>query len=159
MAVEKNFVVYNPVSTPELNANIRMEVGFSNLIHLEYELFQSKYNLDECIVGKVYFVSVMMKVKTVEIHLVKNETIGSGLNKKSDIELISKFELIDGNPAAGELAPIRMFINSFETLSPTYRELNNTVSVKYYLKFVVIDDEDRSFYKQQEITLWRKCIN
>ena len=158
LAVEKCFIVCNPSIPPELNANVRMEVGFNNLIHFEYELFQSKFHLEESIIGKIYFVEVNMKIKTVEVHLIKIESIGSGMNKKTDLNLISKFELIDGNPAAKEIVPIRMFISSFENLTPTYREINNMVSVKYFLKFVVINEDDKSFFKQQEITLWRKNI-
>jgi vacuolar protein sorting-associated protein 26 len=154
LTVEKNFKVQNVKPAPELNPNIRMEVGISNLIHFEYELYQSKFSLEECIIGKIFFIQVAMKVRALEIHLIKRETIG----QKSDTALLSKFEVIDGNPAAEEIVPIRMFINSFE-LSPTYKDINNIVSVKYFIKFVVIDESEKSFFKQQEIILWRSSIN
>jgi vacuolar protein sorting-associated protein 26 len=134
-----------------------MEVGISNMIHLEYELYQSKFYLDQCIIGKIYFVRVNMKVKAAEVHLIKRETLGSGPNQTVDSNLITKFEVIDGNPASGEIVPIRMFINSYE-LSPTYKDINSYVSVRYFLKFVIIDEEDKSFFKQQEITFWRRSI-
>lgn len=159
LAIEKEFMVYNPIPPPELNANIRMEVGIGNMIHLEYELFQSKFHLDECVIGKIYFIDVLMRVRGIEVHLIKVESIGSGVNKKLDTDLIYKFEIVDGCPEANEVVPVRMFINSYETLSPTYRDVNNMVSVKYYLKFVVVSEDDKSFFKQQEISLWRKTIN
>ena len=37
-----------------------------------------------------------------------------------------------------------------------YRNINNKFSVKYYLNLVLVDEEDRRYFKQQEITLWRK---
>ena len=154
LSIEKNFLVYNPVPEPELNANVRMEVGVSNSIHMEYELFKNKYHLQDCIVGKIFFIKVAMKVKTIEIHFVKKEMYGGN---KSDTVLISKYEIVDGCPADGDVVPIRMFLNGF-TLSPTYKELNNVMSIKYFLKFVVFDDDGKSFYKQQEITLWRKSF-
>ena len=43
-------------------------------------------------------------------------------------------------------------------LTPTYRNVNNKFSVKYYLNLVLVDEEDRRYFKQQEITLWRKEI-
>jgi vacuolar protein sorting-associated protein 26 len=132
-----------------------MEVGISNMIHLEYELYQSKFYLDQCIIGKIYFVRVNMKVKAAEVHLIKRETLGSGSNQIVESNLITKFEVIDGSPASGEIVPIRMFINSYE-LSPTYKDINSYVSVRYFLKFVIIDEEDKSFFKQQEIIFWRK---
>ncbi len=125
------------------------------MIHLEYELYQSKFYLDQCIIGKIYFVRVNMKVKAAEVHLIKRETLGSGSNQIVESNLITKFEVIDGSPASGEIVPIRMFINSYE-LSPTYKDINSYVSVRYFLKFVIIDEEDKSFFKQQEIIFWRK---
>ncbi len=156
--VEKTFIVQNPIKPPELNANVKMEVGMSNLVHLEYEIFKNKFFLDECIVGKIYFINVQMKIKVVEVHLIRKEMIGVGINSHSDSTLITKFEIVDGNPANDEIVPLRMFINSYE-LSPTYKDINNTISVRYYLKFVVIDNEDKSLFKLQEIILWRKYIN
>jgi vacuolar protein sorting-associated protein 26 len=40
-------------------------------------------------------------------------------------------------------------------LTPTYKSVNNKFSVKYYLNLVLIDDEDRRYFKQQEIILYR----
>lgn len=134
-----------------------MEVGISNMIHLEYELYQSKFYLEQCIIGKIYFVRVNMKIKAAEVHLIKRETIGSVPNQIVDSNLITKFEVIDGSPASGEIVPIRMFVNSYE-LSPTYKDINSYVSVRYFLKFVIIDEEDKSFFKQQEIIFWRKTV-
>lgn len=146
--------MYNPSAEPELNANVRMEVGVSNAIHMEYELFKNKCHLNDCVIGKIYFLKVAMKVKTVEVHFVKKEIFGAN---KSETVMISKFEIVDGCPVNGDVVPIRMFLNGF-SLSPTYKELNNVISIKYYLKFVVIDEDGKSFYKQQEITLWRKSL-
>jgi vacuolar protein sorting-associated protein 26 len=134
-----------------------MEVGISNMIHLEYELYQSKFYLEQCIIGKIYFVRVNMKIKAAEVHLIKRETVGSVPNQIVDSNLITKFEVIDGSPASGEIVPIRMFVNSYE-LSPTYKDINSYVSVRYFLKFVIIDEEDKSFFKQQEIIFWRKTV-
>lgn len=69
--------------------------------------------------------------------------------------MISKFELCDGNPQEGDIVPIRMYLGSYD-LSPTYMNVNNVFSLRYFLKIVIIDDDERHFYKQQEIFLWRK---
>jgi hypothetical protein len=34
-------------------------------------------------------------------------------------------------------------------LTPTYRNVNNKFSVKYYLNLVLVDEEDRRYFKQQ----------
>ncbi len=63
---------------------------------------------------------------------------------------------MDGAPVRGESIPIRLFLNGFEALSPTYKNVNNKFSVKYYLNLVLVDEEDRRYFKQQEIQLWRR---
>ncbi len=40
-------------------------------------------------------------------------------------------------------------------LAPTYKNVHNKFSVKYYLNLVLVDEEDRRYFKQQEITLYR----
>lgn len=37
------------------------------------------------------------------------------------------------------------------------RDINKKFSVRYYLNLVLMDTEDRRYFKQQEITLWRKA--
>lgn len=37
------------------------------------------------------------------------------------------------------------------------RDINKKFSVKYFLNLVLMDTEDRRYFKQQEITLWRKA--
>ena len=61
-----------------------------------------------------------------------------------------------GASFAGESIPIRLFLSGFDTLTPTFRNVNNKFSVKYFLNLVLIDEEDRRYFKQQEITLYRK---
>lgn len=56
--------------------------------------------------------------------------------------------------SAGETIPIRLFLGGFD-LTPTFREVNKKFSVRYYLNLVLIDEENRRYFKQQEITIFR----
>ncbi len=56
--------------------------------------------------------------------------------------LLAQFELMDGAPVRGECIPIRLFMSALD-LTPTYRNINNKFSVKYYLNLVLVDQEDR----------------
>ena len=98
-----------------------------------------------------------MKIKTVELHLIKIEKIGIGLSQRKDNILINKFEVVDGQPFPNDLIPLRFYLNDFG-LSPTYNNINNYFSVSYFIKFVVVDEEEKIFSKHQEIFLWRKDI-
>jgi len=40
--------------------------------------------------------------------------------------------------------------------TPTYANINNKFSVKYFVNLVLVDEDERRYFKQQEIFLWRK---
>lgn len=56
--------------------------------------------------------------------------------------------------SSGESIPVRLFLSPYD-LTPTYRNINNKFSVKYFLNLVLVDEEDRRYFKQQEIVLFR----
>ena len=118
-----------------------------------------------------------------EIAIIKRESTGTGANTYNENETVAKFEIMDGAPVrgkctvapydlrpqsghrcahamyvdhTGESIPIRLFLGGFDALTPTFRNVNNKFSVKYFLNLVLIDEEDRRYFKQQEITLFRK---
>ena len=49
---------------------------------------------------------------------------------------------------------MRLFLSPYD-LTPTYKNVSDRFSVKYYLNLVLVDEEDRRYFKQQEITLYR----
>lgn len=53
--------------------------------------------------------------------------------------------------AAGESIPIRLFLAGYE-MTPTMRDINKKFSVRYYLNLVLIDEEERRYFKQQVCT-------
>jgi len=79
----------------------------------------------------------------------------SGSNVFTENETIAKYEIMDGAPVKGESIPIRVFLAGYD-LTPTMRDINKKFSVRYFLNLVLMDTEDRRYFKQQEITLWRK---
>ncbi|KAB7507310.1 Vacuolar protein sorting-associated protein 26B-like [Armadillidium nasatum] len=152
---EMELVVHTLSSYPELNNSIKMEVGIEDCLHIEFEYNKSKYHLKDVIVGKIYFLLVRIKIKHMEIAIIKRETTGSGPNTFNENETIAKYEIMDGAPVRGESIPIRVFLAGYD-LAPTMRDINKKFSVRYYLNLVLVDEEERRYFKQQEITLWRK---
>lgn len=90
-----------------------------------------------------------------EIAIIKRETTGIGQNTFNENETIAKYEIMDGAPVRGESIPIRLFLAGYE-LTPTMKDINKKFSVRYYLNLVLVDEEERRYFKQQEIVLWRK---
>jgi len=152
---ELDLWVHSYAQPPEINHSIKMEVGIEDCLHIEFEYNKSKYHMKDVIIGKVYFLLVRIKVKHMEIALLKRESTGSGQNMYNENETITKFEVMDGAPVKGESIPVRLFLGGFD-LTPTYRAVHNKFSVKYYINLVLVDDDDRRYFKQQEVVLWRK---
>jgi len=140
---------------PEMNNSIKMEVGIEDCLHIEFEYNKSKYHLKDVIVGKIYFLLVRIKIKHMELAIIKRETTGSGPNTFNENETIAKYEIMDGAPVRGETIPIRLFLSGYD-MTPTMRDVNKKFSVRYYLNLVLVDEEERRYFKQQEIILWRK---
>ena len=45
-----------------------------------------------------------------------------------------------------EIVPVRMYLSNYD-LTPTYNNINNKFSVKYYISLVLIDSNDRRYFK------------
>ena len=54
------------------------------------------------IVGKIYFLLVRIKIKHMELSIIRRETTGSPPNQYNESETITKFEIMDGAPVRGK---------------------------------------------------------
>lgn len=151
---EKELWVHSFRMPPDINNSIKMEVGIEDCLHIEFEYNKSKYHLKDVIVGKIYFLLVRIKIKHMELSIIRRETTGAAPNQYNESETITKFEIMDGAPVRGETIPIRLFLGGFD-LTPTFRDVNKKFSTRYYLNLVLIDEENRRYFKQQEITIFR----
>ncbi|KAI6026026.1 vacuolar protein sorting-associated protein 26-domain-containing protein [Pisolithus marmoratus] len=155
---DRDIWVHSYRMPPDSNNAIKMEVGIEDCLHIEFEYNKSKrvqpYHLKDVIVGKIYFLLVRIKIKHMELSIIRRETTGSPPNQYNESETITKFEIMDGAPVRGETIPIRLFLGGFD-LTPTFREVNKKFSVRYYLNLVLVDEENRRYFKQQEITIFR----
>jgi vacuolar protein sorting-associated protein 26 len=147
------------------------KVGIEDCLHIEFEYNKTKYHLKDVVIGKIYFLLVRLKIKHMELEVRRRESTGTGSDLYNESETITKFEIMDGAPVRGECVPVRLFLSSFD-LTPTYRNVNNKFrlalltlspcycrsilfSVKYFLNLVLVDEDDRRYFKQQEIILYR----
>jgi len=155
---EVDMIVQNLYPEPEVNNALKMEVGIEDCLHIEFEYSRAKYHMKDVVIGKVYFLLVRIKIKHMELNIIRVETTGNpGGNQQSDNETLTKFEIMDGAPVKDQCIPVRLYLSGFD-LTPTYKNVQNKFSVKYNLSLVLVDEEDRRYFKQQEIFLWRKKI-
>ncbi|KAL1958623.1 hypothetical protein VTO42DRAFT_4220 [Malbranchea cinnamomea] len=153
---EKDIWVYSYRMPPEVNTPIKMDVGIEDCLHIEFEYSKSKYHLKDVIVGRIYFLLVRLKIKHMELSIIRRETTGTPPNQYNESETLVRFEIMDGSPSRGETIPIRLFLGGFD-LTPTFRDVNKKYSTRYYLSLVLIDEDARRYFKQSEIVLYRQA--
>ena len=95
-----------------------------------------RYHLKDVIVGKVYFLVIRLKIKSMEVELLRKETTGNMSGSGSyntgmvdRTECVFKYEVMDGSPNKGETVPIRIFLAGYD-LQPTMREIAKKFSVR-----------------------------
>jgi vacuolar protein sorting-associated protein 26 len=119
VAKERDIWVHSFRMPPDSNNAIKMEVGIEDCLHIEFEYNKSKYvssrgsqnvltkqyryHLKDVIVGKIYFLLVRIKIKHMELSIIRRETTGSPPNQYNEGETITKFEIMDGAPVRGAL--------------------------------------------------------
>ena len=133
-----------------------MQVGIEDCLHIEFEYNKARYALKDVVLGKIFFLLVRIRIKFMELAIIKRESTGSGSNVFNESETVAKYEIMDGAPVRGESIPIRLFLSGFEQLTPTFQSVNNKFSVRYFFNLVLVDEEDRRYFKQQEVTFYRK---
>eukprot|EP00210_Caulerpa_lentillifera_P002142 g2056.t1 len=146
---------YEMENIPEAQL-IKMEVGIEECLHIEFEFEKNWYHLKDMVFGRIFFILVRIKLKYMEIELRRRETVALGTNSRNETEIIGKYEIMDGAPVKGETVPIRMYLTPYD-LTPTYENVHNKFTVRYFLNLVLVDEEDRRYFKQQEIRLFRKA--
>jgi vacuolar protein sorting-associated protein 26 len=163
---------------PNQHERIKMEVGIEDCLHIEFEYNQRHYHLHDTIRGSIRFLLVSIKLKHMELAVIRREISGENIsgteptsntsqqqhhvdasNVYTETQTLIKYEIMDGAPVKGEVIPVKLCLQGIPAdLTPTYNAINNRFSVKYFLNLVLVDEDDRRYFKQQEIILWRKVI-
>lgn len=151
---EVELLVRNQSQPPSDAGNLKMEVGIDDCLHIEFEYNKSAFDLRDVILGRVFFYLAKIRLKHMELDILRVETVNTGSRKKVENETLSKFEIMDGSPVRMESVPVRMFLGGND-LGPTMQDVLNTFSVRYFLNLVLVDEDERRYFKKQEVTLYR----
>lgn len=158
MKREKELWVFRPVPKLDIchapDDRVKIDVGIEQCLHIEFDYQKSHYSLNDVIIGKIYFLLVRIKIKHMEVSLIRRETVGQQPHQVTESKTMVRFEIMDGSPVKGEVIPIRLFLAGFD-LVPTYIDVNKKFSVRTFLSLVLIDEDARRYFKQSEIVLCR----
>ena len=70
--------------------------------------------------GKISFILVRVKIKYMEVDIIRREQTGNGPSTYTETDSIGKYEIMDGGPIKGEVIPIRLFLKAFQA-QPTMK--------------------------------------
>lgn len=181
---DEEMIVHIPKPEPTFNEAIKMEVGIEECLHIEFTYSKRFYHLNDFIKGNIHFLLVRIKIKYMELAVIRRETSGEGVASaaiangnggmgggggvvggsgggsiQTETQTLTRFEIMDGAPVKGEVIPVKLYLGGIAAdLTPTFDVGYNRFTVKYYLNLVLVDEEDRRYFKQQEIILWRKDV-
>jgi len=155
ICLENEFWVMNCGVKPEINESVKMEVGIEDCLHIEFEFERTNFHLQDIVLGKIFFLLVRLKIKYMEIVLIKRESTGAHPNVVHENTNVAKYEIMDGAPVKGNIIPIRLLLGALP-LTPSYRDIERKFAVKYALNVVLVDEEDRRYFKQTDIFLYRE---
>ncbi len=132
---------------------IKLEVGIDDWLHLVLIVEKQKFHLKDTIIGMVRFKKVSIKLVSMELQLIRKEIITGG-NNKTIISPLCRYEIMDGAPIKNETIPFKWFISAYD-LTPSFKNINNRLQVIYSLNLVLIDSDNRKYFKQHDVELIR----
>eukprot|EP01013_Petalomonas_cantuscygni_P017877 TRINITY_DN35156_c0_g1_i1.p1 TRINITY_DN35156_c0_g1~~TRINITY_DN35156_c0_g1_i1.p1 ORF type:complete len:447 (-),score=108.69 TRINITY_DN35156_c0_g1_i1:152-1492(-) len=135
--------------------HVSMDVGVDDVLHIEFKYDKKVFHLKERVLGQVSFRVVELPLSFGQVSIVKREYIGRAPAMIYETETLQRYEIMDGTPTRGEVVPIRLYLNAIPRLTPTYENVHEQFSVKYYLNLVLVTEDGKRYFKQQEITLYR----
>ena len=72
---EEFFVWHPKEGTSFVDKPIKMEVGIEDCLHIEMEFTRSVFNLKDCLLGQVFFNLVRIKIKRMDLNIIRKETV------------------------------------------------------------------------------------
>lgn len=152
---KKELIVQKPKLEIGISKPIKIQVGIEKCLHIEIDFPKSQYYIGDVLIGNITFFLISLKIKHMDLILEKKESIGIGPNTYCETEKLAEFEIMDGVPVKGEIIPIRFFLK-LDSLTPTNIENPTSFTLKYYINIVLFDEEDRRYFKLNEIELFDK---
>ena len=63
---------------PPADSSVKLEVGIEDCLHIEFEYDRIRYHLQDVVTGRVNFLLVRIRIKYMEVAVIRREAAGSG---------------------------------------------------------------------------------
>jgi vacuolar protein sorting-associated protein 26 len=64
---------------------------------------------------------------------------------------------MDGCPDQGDVIPFRMGMSGVKNLTPSYQNIHNRLFVRHWFTVTIFDEAGHRYFKQAEITFYRRA--
>lgn len=150
--------------------NMRISVTFFFLVlKIEYSYERARQVFYYWAISPVYYIFKWRYVIILYVHVCMCVCCILGgtkalvstwlLSPKFYVTIFNYLRIMDITFLSGESIPIRLFLAGYDP-TPTMRDVNKKFSVRYFLNLVLVDEEDRRYFKQQVgLQFWGRSDN
>ena len=126
---------YTPI--PQINdSGWQLEVGLEDQLHINFTSPLSRFDLDGSVEGELHFSLVNLKIKSVDLSLVRRELLGHQI---TDQEVLQRYQVIEGSPARYDTIPFKLPLKNLRDLTPSLRDIEKTLSLIYFVNLIIYD--------------------
>ena len=136
----------DPVPGPQV-PHLSMEIGITNLLRVAFTLQSPTLDVASCLIGLVEFTEVRIRIVKMMFQVLRVEEYRDGLIGGRTQGVIAQYELVDGVPVRGQRIPVRIFFPGIK-LWPFVSGGNTKLAVGYSLRFLMLDDDGKKYYKE-----------
>lgn len=122
------------------------EIGIQGLLRIECVLHDPTFEVTSCLIGKVFFLEVKMRIVEMYLQIQREEEYNNGISGSKFTSIVAQYEIMDGMPVRGDSIAIRIYLPGIK-LWPYSRRPHNTLQVYYRARFLLIDEDGKKYYK------------
>lgn len=145
---DDNAVVDRPVS---------MEIGLAVFLHIQISLDRTVFPVDGIVTGSILFLLVGTEIREARLQILRREVLLSEEHEANSLgpkdgEILGTHQIMSGLAQRGDHIPFRFHLGT-TAVGPTKVAVGGVFSIRYYLMVTFHDQEDRKYFKSQEITI------
>ena len=145
--VEKPIYLLSIDKMPTDLQPLKAEVGIQDVLHVEFVIQNPVFDCGSVIIGKVHFLVVKIRIVNMCIQIMRTEQFNNGIISGKHETVISQYEILDGMPVRGDCIPIRFYLTNIKAW-PFPRKTGKNLEVSYNVRFLLIDDNGKHYFKE-----------
>lgn len=136
---------------------ISMEIGLTVFLHIQINLTRTVLPKDGIVEGSVLFLLVGTEIREARLQLIRREILVSEEQEAVSLgpkegQILGSHQIMHGLAQRGDRIPFR-FLLATTDVGPTKVAVGGVFSIRYYLMVTFHDQEDRKYFKSQEIMI------